>query len=48
MGTSSGDVLRLSELIDDGFEKLDTIRSIRAVGKYLDLPPFTIKKRLTN
>lgn len=48
LGSYSGDVMSLSEMLDDGFEKDESIRSIKAIGKILGLPAFTIKKRLKN
>jgi len=48
VGTCSGDVLYLSEMTADGFAKKEATTSITAVGKYLGLPPFTIRKRLAN
>ena len=47
VGTYDGDVLTLSEMVADGFDRDRAGRSIRVVGKSLGLPPSVVKKRLS-
>jgi len=46
IGTYDGDILSLSEMVADGFDRERAGRSIRVVGKSLGLPPSVVKKRL--
>jgi len=46
VGTYSGDIQTLSEMIEDGFEKKEATKSLRAIGKCLELSAATIRDKL--
>lgn len=46
VGTTAGDIIQLSEMVADGFQKKRAAQSLRCVGKAMGLPATHIRSKL--